>query len=112
MKKLTVLALSAAPYLALAQGTGQGLNNIIRMISGIISSIIPILVALALIYFFWGLIKFILQSGDAKDEGKKYMIWGIIALFVMVSVWGIVNLLKESFGVQNTQVEVPTVPGL
>lgn len=110
MKKVAIIALSAAPYLAFAQG--QGLTNIIDMIGGIISSIIPILVALALIYFFWGLIKFILQSGDAKDDGKKYMLWGIIALFVMISVWGIVNLLAESFGVQNTDIEVPSVPGV
>lgn len=112
MKKIIATAIAGVPFLVLAQGTGQGLNSIISMIGGIISAIIPIFVALALVAFFWGLIKFLFSSGDGKDEGKMYMIWGIIALFVMVSVWGIVNLLKESFGVQNTSIEIPTVPGL
>ena len=51
-------------------------------------------VALALLFFFWGLAQFILKSGDAAshEEGKNKMVWGVIALFVMVSIWGIVGL--------------------
>jgi TM2 domain-containing membrane protein YozV len=57
-----------------------------------------LVVALALLYFFWGLARFILNAGGGKEqeEAKAIMLWGIIALFVMISVWGIVRLLGET----------------
>jgi hypothetical protein len=53
---------------------------------------------LALIFFFWGLARLIFSAGDEKgrEDGKKIMLWGIIALFIMFSVWGIVQLLQRS----------------
>jgi len=109
MKKITFGSIAAlAPALAFA----QTINDIVGTIGGIIQAITPIVVALALLYFFWGLAKYILAAGDegSKQEGKGIMIWGIIALFVMVAVWGLVQVLVETFGVEEggTQ-EVPTV---
>ena len=57
---------------------------------------------LALALFFWGLVKFIKNAADTKahEEGKSLMIWGIIAFFVLVSLWGLVGLfLGDLFGV-------------
>ena len=65
--------------------------------------------------FFWGLVKFIFAAGneESKADGKKIMIWGVVALFVMVSVWGLVRFIAETFDVsQNSSVDVPTVKGL
>jgi len=64
---------------------------------------IPVLIALALALFLWGLVVFIAQSGNeqARTTGKQRMIWGVIALFVLVNVWGIVNLLQEMIGVED-----------
>lgn len=66
---------------------------------GIIDSLVPVLMGLTLIVFLWGLAKFILAGGDEKkiESGRTLMLWGIIALFIMVSVWGIVNILYGSF---------------
>lgn len=60
----------------------------------------PILAGLALLVFFWGLVKFIFHAGDEdkRAEGKKAMGWGIIALFVVVSIWGIVIFISLSLG--------------
>ena len=61
-----------------------------------------VVAALALLVFFWGLVKFISKAGDqaAIEEGRKLMIWGVLALFVMVSVWGILHILQETlFGI-------------
>ena len=58
-----------------------------------------VVVGLALLGFFWGLARFIFRiGGDEKavEEGKKIMIWGLIALFVMISVWGIVIFMQEA----------------
>jgi hypothetical protein len=81
----------------------------------ILGALTPIVVGLALLYFFWGLAKYILAQGndENKEEGKMIMVWGIIALFVMVSVWGIIGLLGETVGIeQGGTVEIPVIPGL
>ena len=98
------------PSIALA----AQIEDVIEIISDILGSIVPIIFALALLFFLWGLAKFILSAGDesARKEGRNIMIWGIIALFIMVSVWGLVNLLVETFGVEDTSIpDLPEVPG-
>ena len=40
-----------------------------------------------------------MSVGEDKETGKQIMIWGIIALFVMVSVWGLVNVLSNTTGI-------------
>ena len=71
-----------------------------------------IVIALALLYFFWGLARFILNAGDedAQKAGKSIMLWGIIAFFVMVSVWGIVNFIGNAFNFDETTPELPNTP--
>lgn len=67
----------------------------------LIQQAIPIIVGFALLAFFWGLVKFISRvSGDEKaiEEGKKLMIWGLIALFVIISIWGILRFFYASIG--------------
>ena len=97
MKRIAILSVALlAPALALAAET---LDNVVGTVGGIIGALTPIVVALALLFFFWGLAKYILNAGDeaAKTEGRMIMIWGIIALFVMVSVWGLVQVLQQTF---------------
>jgi hypothetical protein len=109
---LPTLAL-AAPLLGFAQGPNFAyLESAVVAVQGLITQLVPLLVALALLSFIWGLVQFILASGDeaAKDVGKRRMIWGIITLFVIVSVWGLVGLLGEMSGVEmGGSVDAPSV---
>lgn len=114
MKKLFVLlGIFAIPVVAGAQlGNVQ---NIIGQFGNIISMLIPIAFALALLFFFYGLARFILAAGDEekREQGKSIMIWGVVALFVMASVWGIVRFIGDAFGIQQgNTVQVPNVPGI
>ena len=96
MKKILVGALIfSLPLIASAQNINQALIKI----SGIINLIIPILIALALVVFFWGLVKYIWSSGEGHEEGKNVMIAGLVSLFIMVSVFGIIRLVGDTFGV-------------
>ena len=61
--------------------------------------LIPLVFSLALLFFFWGVAKYIWSAGDAKEEGKKIMVWGVISLFVMSSIWGIITVLKSDLGI-------------
>lgn len=82
--------------------TGNELGNLTSLaeaLGGLINTLLPVIFALALLYFFWGLAKFVMSSGEDKESGKNIMIWGIVALFVMASVWGIVGFIQEALGV-------------
>ena len=100
MKKFLVLSsLLFVPMFASAATVG----SVLKVFSDTINAVIPIILALAVLYFFWGLAKYVLNSAneDAKEEGRNIMIWGIIALFVMVSVWGLIALLQDTFDVDS-----------
>ena len=62
-----------------------------------LSALFPLLLAVAVLFFIWGVVVFIAKAGDekARTEGKQRMVWGLVALFIIVSVWGIVALLYE-----------------
>jgi len=62
-------------------------------------SVIPLIVTIALVVFMYGVIEYIL-NGDKEEkrkEGRKYMLWGIISLFVMLSIFGILGVLGNTF---------------
>lgn len=107
MKKAFVLGSIALSALALPLVSFAAINNISDVGSFIINTInniiVPVLFAVAFIVFLWGAFQaFILgaQSEDVKEKGKNLMLWGLIGFFVMVSVWGLVNILTGtiSFG--------------
>lgn len=78
--------------------------------STITDTLIPIVFTLAVLLFFWGMAKYIWSEGTGKEEGKKIMIWGVIALFVMSSVWGIVYFIRDELNIgSNTQGIIPTI---
>lgn len=111
MKKIIAGALFFAPALAFAQAF-EGVQDWVEGIADIVGLLIPIAAALALLYFFWGLAKFVLASGDeeAREKGKNIMIAGIISLFVIASIWGIVQFLGNQLNIDSGARDV-SVPG-
>ncbi|MBI3305941.1 hypothetical protein HYZ82_02275 [Candidatus Nomurabacteria bacterium] len=81
------------------------LKELLGYITNIINdAIVPLIFALAMVVFLWGVVQFVINSDDEakKTKGKQFMIWGIIALTVMVSVWGLVNILGTTFGIDSS----------
>ena len=87
------------------------LFGILNTLAALINLATPIVVALALLYFFWGLAGDILNAGneEKKKQGRDIMIWGILALFIMVSVWGIINVVRDTFNLDDTSIRTPQV---
>jgi hypothetical protein len=84
-------------------GTGSGpLFDILFDVGELLPLLLPVATLLALLFFFWGVAKMIFNAGDqaAVTAGKRHMVWGVIALFVIVSIWGIVFFLGDFFGVE------------
>lgn len=78
---------------------GGGLWNLFYIVMGILDKVVILLISLAVIFFLYGIVKFI-KSADEEEgrkNGKNIMLYGVIGLFVMVSVWGIVNILINTF---------------
>ncbi len=113
MKKFIIPFLALVPMVASAQQLGN-LRNLLQSVGDLVELALPIVVAIGLLVFFWGLVTFIFSgAAEKKEEGKNLMIWGIVALFVMVSVWGLVRFIGNAVGIdQGDTIIVPTVPGI
>lgn len=102
-KTLIPLGLSAVflvPGIASA-AVATDFQSLVDFIIGLIQLIVPLLIAIALVVFFWGIIKYLFAAGseERKTSGRETMLWGIIALFLMVAVWGILKLIANTFGI-------------
>jgi len=96
------------PFVSFAQDTsticrtitGGGLVGLFNCAIGLVEYVIDIIIILAFFYFLWGVMVFIKNAEDQtkRAEGRQRMIWGVVALFVMVSVWGLVQILTNTFG--------------
>ncbi len=92
----------------------QGIDEILTNFSTLTAKLIPILFALMLLAFLWGLVKFIfsLASGneDAAKGARSLIITGILVLFVGASIWGIVEFLQKTFGLEGeTEINIPGI---
>jgi len=80
--------------------TVSGSPIIDKIKTEIINPIIILLVAVAVGYFLYGLMEFIRNQDneDAQESGKKHMLWGVIGIAIMFSVYGILNLVNNIAG--------------
>lgn len=122
---LFVLALSSAPLSVLAQIGTVGASStqcnisetgtlfgLLCRLGQLFNAVIPVLIALGVLYFVWGVVTYVISSDEeAKKSGRNRIIYGIIGLAVIVGVWGLVNFLRNTFGLDNTTIiELPTIP--
>lgn len=127
LKKLLAVVVYFLPVFALAQdsfidydvdvstrytgrgGGGGGLWDLLYIILDILDIVVVLIVALAVVYFLIGILKYITSGGDEdkRKEAGKMMTFGVIGLFVMISFWGIVNILVNTFDLDDSPPDVP-----
>ena len=116
---ILMISVLAVPYAAFAQTppattsycstytgvlkTGFTLKDLIDFFTCFIAqTIVPLIFAIALVVFLWGVIKFMqAEEASEKESGRQFMIWGLVALTVMISVWGITKIIGDTFHVTN-----------
>lgn len=109
-----VAAVLASRKLTFHKVMGNGIIDIIDSASDLITGVlIPLAFALCLLFFFWGVAKYV-RSGaggeNAAAEGKRTMIWGIVGLFVAFSIWGIITFIRTELGIDEVlNVERPAI---
>jgi hypothetical protein len=72
-----------------------GIVDIINLV------VVPVIFALAFVAFLWGVLNAYFLSGDDESkraQGHQFILWGIIGMVVLVSVWGLVNILLSTLG--------------
>jgi len=102
--------LGSMPMIAFADGE---LISFLGKVSEAFKILVPIMVTLALIYFIYGLAEYILVSGNEakKAEGKNIMIYGTIAMFCIISIWGIVQFIGTTIGITtDASIKAPKIP--
>lgn len=87
---------------------------IINFNKNIVQNLITLLSGVALVVFLWGLVRFIYDRSRGNDQNlkkdKEGMLWGLGALFVLVSVWGIIKMAQSILGISgNNDINVPRI---
>lgn len=104
----------ALPVMALAQ-FGQFSDFFRDIITFINNILVPLVFAIAFLVFLWGIFKYlILGGGDEgkREEGRQLMLYAIIGFVLMVSIWGIVNLVAGGLNLDDQDLQrIPNVPG-
>ena len=115
MKKILVaVAALALPSVTFAQVNTSNLETTVRNLTRVVNLLIPLFLAVAVVAFIYGVVKFIIVKADkSKEEARSYIIWGVVGIAVILAVWGLARLLINTFGLAPQQLqtdEIPLVP--
>lgn len=107
MKRILASALVAvSPLIALAQGyaPNQGIGGLFSFAGSILNRVVPLLIAVAVVFFIYEVLMYTIAGDEEKKKAAKtHIIWGIVGIFIMVSVWGLVAILQSTFGTSGVQ---------
>lgn len=106
----TIVGFLATARIALAQTPSGACSNTMNNLGEIFNyatcllskSVIPLLITVALVAFMYGVIEYLINGEDEnkRKEGRKFMLWGVISLFVMLGIFGILQVLGNTFGIE------------
>ncbi len=106
MKKLLIvlgaMILPATTFAAGVYHGSSGLYGFISWINGLFYPIYLLIISISVITIVFYVFKYAVAGGeDDKSKAKTHIIWGVIGLFVMVSIWGLVSILRHTFDLGN-----------
>jgi len=112
MKKILFGAsLFVLPVMVSAQNFGQ-VDTFFGKISGFINeTLIPLVFGLALLVFVYGMFNYFILGGasdDSREKGRRLIMWSVIGFVMMVSIWGIVNMVAGGLFPDNTPPNMPS----
>ncbi len=106
--KISLLAIAIFPLITSAQqyaavGQTKTLSDLATLIAGYLNIGIYLIMGLAIVMFVWNIFIYYIKGGDKVDrvEAGKYVMWSIIAFFIILSFWGLVNILTTSLNLNS-----------
>ncbi len=125
MQRFHLFAFSVAafvlPMIASAQIANQGgnagqfqtlLTNILTFTNSVL---IPFIIGIGFLVFVWGMFKYFIAGGandEAKEQGKSLMVYATLGFVLIIVFWGIVNLLTQSTGLDDKNLDTTTIKGV
>lgn len=77
------------------------LCSLIVRIVGYLNQILFLLIGLSVVTFVYYVFKYFIKQNENHDEAGKYVMYSVIGFFVILSMWGLVNILQNTFGIGN-----------
>lgn len=94
---LIYLTLTLVPNLVFAQSYSSDLKGVVNyLVDFLKTSVLWLIFAMAVIFFLWNILNFI-RKPDKVQESGKYILWGLVALTVMFTLYSIVGLFAQTF---------------
>ena len=69
--------------------------SVIAYLIGILNQLVGVLAAAAVLLFMWGAFQYVYKSGKAQQ--RKTIMWSLLALFILFSIWGILRIACDTF---------------
>ena len=115
MKKIIAVVAVLLPSVAMAQTTIVDANSLTNKLTNLGNTFIGILIALAVIFIIWHAVMFILKAGDpeVRKTHRDGIIWGIVGLAIILSIWGLVAIIRNTFNTGSNTADTshfPVVP--
>jgi ABC-type cobalt transport system substrate-binding protein len=93
-------------------GGSSYFENIAGSFKSVIATLLPAFIGLVIIGFAYGLFRYLKGGAEEKEQGKNIMIWGGLAVVVLLSIYGIAGLLQRITGANNNAtITIPTTAG-
>ncbi|ETB63834.1 TPA: hypothetical protein DIC38_02150 [Candidatus Nomurabacteria bacterium] len=95
----------------IAYAAKDNVEGIITYFNGLIGNfVIPFLITLAVLGFVYGVVKFYMNpdNEEGRKKGKEFIIWGLIAMFVIVAMWGLVRIIGNTF-IDDFKLDKPSI---
>jgi len=82
-------------------GLDAGVDLLDRIVDYVIDPAVKVVFTLGLFFFLWGFVEFLwkLKDGQVSEDGKNHMVYGLVGMLIMVSVYGIISLVMNTFGI-------------
>lgn len=87
---------------------GANIGSLVNSINKVIlNPFIVLIFAVALVVFIYGVVRYLLnpENESIRTESKSHMIWGVIGMFIMISVFGIMRIILNSVGEKNIKIQ-------
>ncbi len=114
-KRILAFALALVPMVTLAQSATWGgssyFTGMATTFATVVNTLIPAFMGLGFIAFFWFLFKYLTGDAAEKEENRKSLLWSVIAIVIMISIFGLASLLQGIFGAQggSSTIDAPII---
>lgn len=120
MKKLIALVSIFTPFISFAAADIVSIDTLTSKITKIGTTVTALLIGFAVIWIIINIVRYLIAGGeDDRKKGGMAILYGVVGLFLIFSIWGLVFILTNSFSTQNEGPSVdkinqliPKIPGI